>query len=243
MSSPLVYIPDAALHAHLSHGFHSGMDEYTNTNNWTVTASDSGSATLTSAVGGTLVLAASDGSTGDNDETYLERPSECFLFAENKPITFQSIQQYAEQGTDDANVFVGLFDAPAANMLVDDGAGIKTSGSGFGFFKVDGETEWSVFASKSSTQTKVLLSAANSRTSRVVTAGGSSAQKLRAEFAPTASDRAHFNFYVDAVHVYTISDFDYSSGTEMCVAFGIKGGSGSNAETLNLHDTWCYQRR
>lgn len=239
MSHDLVKIPEAARNLKDSHGFHDDFDHFITADRWTVVADSGETQAVTDAAGGVLSIAC-DGD--DNDEAYIHTTYEMFKFAQNKPIVAEVRQYYEEQATDDANIIIGFFDAFAANVMVDNGAGPKTSGSGFGFFKEDGETLWSVYASKSSTQTKVQLTATNSRDGIAKTAGDQGYQRLGFEFCPSASDRAHFNYYIDGVHVYTISDFDYSSGTEMDIGFGVKAGGGQT-DTLFVDYVSAYQSR
>ena len=242
MSHDLVKIPEAARNLKDSHGIHDDFDHFITADRWTFVGDSGETQAVTDAAGGILSIAC-DGD--DNDEAYIHTTYELFKFAQNKPIVAEVRQSYEEANTDDANIIIGFFDAIAANVLVDDGAGPKTSGSGFGFFKEDGETLWSVYASKSSTQTKVQLTASNSRDGLAKTAGASATgtyQVLKFEFCPTASDRAHFNFYIDGVHVYTISDFDWSSGTDMDIGFGAKAGA-ANTETLLIDYVSAYQSR
>ena len=118
---------------------------------WTTTADAGGSQDLDSdGVCGVLRLAT--GST-DNDEAYVESTRELFLFADDKALTFEARVKYSEANTDDANILIGLEDAPGADSLQDDGAGPKASYSGFNFHKVDGGTAWNFESSIGSRQT------------------------------------------------------------------------------------------
>lgn len=202
---------------------------------WTATLTDSGTITALTTHGGGVVIAASDGSVADNDQSYLGGTNKNLVPTNQKPLVFQATIQYTEANTDDANVIVGLSSTTAAELLVDDGAGIAASFSGIGFFKVDGGTNWKIFASIGTTQTIVELTAANSLDKIAHTAGGSAKQTLRVEFIPYSSTKAELLFYIDGVCVYSL-DWTYTSVVGMAPVIGVKNG-GSNAETVNVYNT------
>lgn len=135
--------------------------------NWTSLAADSGaSVAVGDAAAGVVVL--TTGGT-DNNEAAIRTTNELFLGANGKPFNGLAWVQYAEAATNAANVFVGFCSALAANTLVDDGGGVRTSGSIFGVFKKDGETEWRLHTRNGSTYTESLSA---------TTAGGSAQQKI-----------------------------------------------------------------
>lgn len=225
-----------------AHGFFDDFSYYTTVHNgWTTVASDSGTIAGSDAAGGILVLNPSDGTVADNDETYLKRTQETFKFAADKPIHFEAYVKFTEANTDDANVFVGMKDAIAANTIVDNG-GMATSFSGMGFYKKDGETQWRIIASLGSTQTDVLLSSANTIQKVGYTAGGSY-QKLECEFRPISSTLAEIIFRIDGTDVYKIAEFTYTSATEMQAGVGMKNGADTNVETLYVDWISAWQLR
>lgn len=196
---------------------------------WTVTATDSGTATVGDAAGGIMTLAPSDGTVADNDEIYLFRKAETFLFAADKPLNFRSRLKFVEANTDDANVLVGLIDAPAANTLLDTGGGPKASYSGAVFFKVDGGTVWNFETSLAGAQTTTTLEN---------TAGGSAYHELEIEFRPIDSTVAELIPFIDGVqcrdsngnpvkHRYT-----FTNATEMVACIGVKNGDTNNEAVL-----------
>ena len=240
--SRLIEIPASAKILGLSHGFFDDFNYYTTVHNgWTTVASDSGTIVGSDAAGGIIQLNPSDGTVADNDETYLKRTQETFLMAASKPIEAAAYLKFTEGNTDDANIFFGLKDAIAANTIVDNG-GMATSFSGFGFYKKDGETQWRIIASLSTTQTDVLLSAANSLTKTGYTAGGSY-QKLEVVFLPKNSTQADIEYLIDGVPVYKITDFVFTSATEMQLGFGIKNGADTTVEALLVDWVYAYQKR
>ena len=210
---------------------------------WVTTLTDTGTASVGDAAGGILAIVPSDGTVADNDEAYVESANEVFKFAADKPLLFEAKVQFTEANTDDANVLVGLMDAVAANALVDDGAGPKSSYSGAVFFKVDGSTVWQAETSNSTTQTTTELSASNvnNLAKRAVTAGGAAYQTLRIEYMPYSATNAYVSFFVDGV-LCAQHDYIFTSATEMQIVFGVKNG-GANNETLSVDYVSCTQSR
>ena len=102
-------------------------------------ATNGGTATISDGVDGYIAL--SPGSA-DNDEIYLCGATEVYKFAAGKPAVFETMLQFTESTTDDANIVAGFMDAVAANALQDDGGGPKATFSGAVIYKVDGETTW-----------------------------------------------------------------------------------------------------
>lgn len=227
------------------HGFFDDFNEGIVTGDrWTTLVADvadGGATAIRSIDGAGGILSISTEDATDNDEVSIESTRELFKFAANKPIVFEARVQYSEANTDDANIFVGLADAVGANLLVDNGAGPKTSFSGVAFFKVDGGTNWKVIASLGTTQTIAELTALLSLDGIAKTSAGSSYQVLRIEVLPYSSTNAKVDYFIDEVHVYSI-DLVYTSATEMQIGLGVKNG-GANAETMLCDYVAAYQVR
>lgn len=201
---------------------------------WTATLTDSGTVTALTTHGGGVALTPSDGTVADNDEAYLGWTNKNIVPTNLKPIVFQTVIQYAEGNTDDANVLIGLASTSAANMLLDDGGGPPASYSGLCFFKVDGGLNWWVEASVGGTQTTVELTAVNSLDKMAHVAGGSAKQTLRIEFMPYSSAKAWVTWFIDNVPVYQL-DWTYTSVVAVCPVFGLKNGAATTVETLNVY--------
>lgn len=201
---------------------------------WTLTATDSGTATYNDASGGTVTLAPSDGTVADNDEVYLLSVNESFKFAQDKPLICEARIQFSEANTDDANIMFGVMNAVGANSLLDDGAGPKADYSGAVLFKVDGGSVWQAENSLSTTQ---------KTTETETSAGGSSYQVLRIECRPlTGGSLADFVFFVDGVEVAKHKDQSIASATEMHLFIAAKNGSANN-ESLVVDYLWASQSR
>lgn len=135
---------------------------------WTSLAADSGASVAAAGVGGELTL--TTGGT-DNNEAYAYTAS-AFKPAANKPAYLEALCSFAEANTDDANVAFGLASSPGANLIVDDGAGMRASGTVIALYKVDGGTVWRFVTRNGSAVTDSVST---------TTAGGSAYQKLSIE--------------------------------------------------------------
>lgn len=211
----------------------------TDTFRWTLTVTDSGTGTVSDAAGGIIALVCSDGSVGDNDEANLCSVNEYFLFAANKPIYGKARLQFTEANTDDANVAFGFCNAATANTLLDDGAGVKVSGSCAAIYKVDGGTVWKCVTSTNGVSTV---------STSTKTAGGASYQVLEILIEDYSSTQMQATFKVDGQFLkdsngLVIRHFvPIASATEMQVFAGAKNGS-TNLETLNVDYIYASQLR
>lgn len=203
------------------------------------TVTDSGSVAIGDARGGIVTLTPSDGTVGDNDEAYLASPNEIFLLANGKPLNVQANIQFSEANTDDANIAVGVASAPAANLLVDNGGGLRVTGSILGIQKVDGGTVWQAFSGNNGTVTT---------TTSTKTAGGSAYQTLEIETAPKDSLGCYVLFKVDGDYLKDTNgniirhSVLFASQTEMAVFLAVKNG-GTNLETLLCDYIAAWQKR
>lgn len=208
-------------------GFFDDFEWFITAHRWASLASDSGASVAHSdARGGKVVL--TTGGT-DNNEALLKSATECVLWAADKGSICEARIQYSEANTDDANVCFGLADAMGANLMVDDGAGPKTSFSGALIYKKDGGTVWRCMASNGSTQSDSVST---------TTAGGSSDQVLTI-IANSVGTNMEILYQVDGVYLvdsngvvikHTVA---VASLTEMQIGAYVKAG-GSNSEVLTV---------
>ncbi len=202
---------------------------------YTITADAGGAQGLdVDGVGGIYSIA-TDGD--DNDEAYIET-RELVKFAAGKPFIFEALVQYAEANTDDANVVVGVVDAPGANTLADNGGGAAINDSGALIYKVDGGTVWRF-------KTNLGGGTATDSVSQT-TAGGAAYQTLRIEARDVNATDIELVPFVDGVQLKDSNDkpikhtVTLGTATEMALVAGAKAG-GANAETL-LIDYWGYEQ-
>ena len=230
----------ALRHAREYHGFDRIWDTDPDTTfDWIKTGE--GTAVITDGGGNGLLLTPSAG-TIDNDEVYLDREFETFKPANNTPSSCETMLSYAQAATNAGNLVVGFTDAVAANLLVDDGAGPKTSGSFALFYSKDGGLNWWVGISVGSTQTLVELTAANSLDKQAHEAGSSSNQILRIDLMPKAGSLCDVAFIIDGVTVRKFMDWDISSITDMQYVVGAKNGSTAD-ETPTIFYSSAWQKR
>lgn len=201
---------------------------------WTSVLTDSGTVALLTTHGGGITLNPSDGTVADNDEAYVSWTNKNIVPTNLKPIVFQTVIQFTEGNTDDANILVGLSSTGAVDALQDNGAGPPASYSGLVFYKVDGGTNWNVEASVGGTQTTVELTALNSLDGIAKTAGGSAKQTLRIECIPQSTTQARVLYYIDGICVYSML-WTYTSVVAMAPTFGIKNGANTTVEALNVY--------
>lgn len=231
-------VPDAARIGRLTHGFFEDFDHIVTADRWTVTASDGGGITVGDAAGGIATLSPSDTTVADNDEVYLHTTAELYKLVADKPLDFAARIQFSEANTDDANVAVGLADAVAADLIVDNG-GIKTTMDGAVIFKKDGETAWRFITSNATTQTETLST---------TTAGGTDYQVLEIRIRHQDASNCSLVPLVDGVQLKDANGnliehkIAYSSMLEMEAFAGVKNGS-ANEEALLVDYISCWQKR
>jgi hypothetical protein len=204
---------------------------------YSTSTADGGTAAVGDEVGGVLTLVTSAATDTDNDENWLTTINEVFLCGNGRSIEGKARIQFAEAATNAANVFFGFGSAiGAANTLVDDGAGPRTSGNIIGIYKVDGDTVWRCVTRHGST-TNV------TDTASTTTAGSSSYQVLEVSIADGGSSGSSLvTFRVDGVELKDstgatiVHTFPNASATEM--QFGIYAKQGSATPESVKIDKW-----
>lgn len=196
--------------------------------NWTATAASGTVAALTDRPGGvSLTTQAADNAPGT-----LVMGTKIFNFAAGKPIHFAALVQFAEAATSAANVFVGLTSGAANSQLADNGAGLPASYSGVGFYKVDGQTLWSVETSVGSLKSTHQLSAGAGGINKAArTAGSSSYQLLEIDVVPKTATKMDVIFKIDGQVVMKHTDFVFTGVAVMAGLVMVKSGS-STAEVI-----------
>ncbi len=198
---------------------------YVDADQVTVVATNSGTLAIGDGYPAAFAVTCSDGSVADNDETYAKGTTEMFKFTVSKPIYFKCRLKHTEQATDDANLIIGLTDGVAANLVLDNGAGLKASGSTFGFMKVDGGTTWTGVIQDSTNDTA---------DSNVGALSGGSWQILEGVWWPTSATAFTCQYFIDGVDGGSIDGgsgetvTDYTSATDMEIVFGAKNGDTNN---------------
>jgi hypothetical protein len=104
------------------------------------TTTDSGTVAMGDEANGVMTLTPSDGTVADNDEAYAATPNANLIFAANTSIYLRGRMKWAETAAGVYNAAFGAQNAVGANSVIDDGGGLKVSGSTLGIYKVDGES-------------------------------------------------------------------------------------------------------
>lgn len=205
---------------------------------WVDTVTDTGTALVGDAVGGIMVLTPSDGTVGDNDEVYLATANELFKFAADKPFAGGARIQFTETAAGIYNCFVGFVNAVGADTMLDNGGGMKVSGSTAAIYKIDGsgQTFWKCVTANNGTSTV---------STSLTPIGGASYQDLEVEVLPFSSTQVKAVFRVDGVPmkdsttgldiVHTVT---VASATEMQFGMGAKLGAVTNNDVLNVDAAW-----
>lgn len=204
------------------------------------TITDSGTALVGDARNGVMTLTPSDGTVADNDECYIASANELFLFAANSAIYGKCKLRFTEVTATIANVGFGFMNAVGANAIIDDGAGLKVSGSTLGIYKVDGGAVWKCVSSCNGTSTvSTSTTAATAATDYVL-------EIICSDWDGTSMQ---VSFKVDGAYLkdsnglvirHTVA---IASATEMQVFAGIKLGAATNNDTCLVDYIYASQTR
>lgn len=141
------------------------FDAEVDANELVVTAASTGTAAVGNGEWGIIPLTTA---ATNNDDVTIEHPNEFVTFSADKPWTAYFLVNWNEINVDDANIAIGLANAPASGMCVNDGGGfITTNTSCAVVYKVDGGTLWSCTAGASAA-----TQAANRKASNVPACSG-----------------------------------------------------------------------
>ena len=211
---------------------------YVTAHQWTSLAADT-TPTLTvgDAINGVLALFTD---TTDNNEVAVRSTAELFKFGTSREIYGRCKLTYAENDTNKANVAFLFQNAIAANTMVDNGAGLRTTGSNLAIYKVDGGTVWRCQSMCNGTATDTVST---------TTAGGTSPQVLEIVCKDWDGTNMQVLFKVDGVYLkdsnglvirHTVA---IASATEMNVGVYVKTGGGAGGETVNVDYIVAQQNR
>ncbi len=208
--------------------------EYVDAQRWTKLAADSAATVAAGDTKSGAVLITSGGT--DNNEASFYMTNKVFLFEDKSAGYVEGLIKYAEAATNKANIAFGVWSAPGANMLIDDGAGPATTASGAMIYKLDGGTFWKCISSKSTTQTI---------STSTKTAGGTVYQRLRIEWQAVgnaADDITEVLFYVDDLPLYDAAVTNqnkqikhsvlHTSAAAMTLVFYVKAGDATSQTML-----------
>lgn len=132
-----------------SYNLFDDFEWYISPHRWTSIVADGGSIVLTGGANGLITL--TNDTAADNDEIYVHTTNAIFTVAAGKDLYGECRLTFTESNTDDANVAFGFASSVAADLIIDDGGGMRASGSVFAIYKTDGSTVWKVVSRNGST--------------------------------------------------------------------------------------------
>lgn len=221
---------------------HDDFNHYVTGDQFTTVASDSGTVAVTDATRGIVTLTPSDGTVTDNDETYIRSTTELFQFLAGREIYGRCRLNFVETASGVYNCFFGFANAIAANTLVDDGAGMRASGSIMAVHKNDGETVWRFTTRDSAGATTTV-----STTSAVMATGTFQEIEIEARVRDALSYTASFKVdgrpALDSNGLVIRHTVLFASSTEMHIGVGAKLGAITNNDLTLVDFIYGSQRR
>jgi len=246
MPVKLCNVPDHVRQMSLSHGFYDDFQGFVTLSSvpeYTVVTAVDGTVLIGDSKGGQITIASATATVGDNEDCYLAREPEAFLIADQQPIEFEISAKYSEVSTNTPNIIFGLTDGVAANLLVNDGAGPKTGGDFFAFYKKDGSLNWWIgYNVNGGTQVAVELLTTTTLTKQTYVGASTTFKRFNIEIIPKNTTQCDVIFSIDGVAVYNATDVVYTSCTDMQAVAGCKNGT-TTACSLVVDYWWCYQNR
>lgn len=216
------------------------------TNTWVDTSADAGAAPALQVTGDTAVTL----TTGavDNNECLLATKMTWDIVA-SRPLLWEARAKCPEAATNAANYFLGMCSVgQTADVLVDNGAGMVASFSGFGFYKVDGSTSWKWTSSVAATRYPT-----TDQTCSITT--GSGYYSFRVEVRPISSTQAEIAPMIDSnggnnysqlrdstTGALIKSILTYTSYAPAYSTFDVKAGS-ATGEVMTIDWNRVSQRR
>jgi hypothetical protein len=208
--------------------------------NYIDTITDTGTAVAGDAVNGVVVLTPSDGTVADNDECYIESPNEFLRFGTNREIYIRQKFTATINTVSAINFAVGACDAPGADTIADNGAGVKTSGSTLAIEKRDGESNFRCTSSCNGTSTTTLSNLA------VASATNYVCEIICKDWDGTSMQvtyKVNGDYLKDSDGDPIRHRVAIASSTEMALFAGIKLGAATNLDLLNLDYWFASQTR
>lgn len=206
--------------------------------NYIDTASDSGTVAAGDSVNGVVVLTPSDGTVADNDEAYIEFPNETLKYGTNRAFYLRAKLSATINTVSAINFAFGATDAPAADTIADNGAGVKTTGSTLVIEKRDGESAFRCTSACNGTATSTL-----SGTS-VVSATDYVLEIMCNDWDSVSmqcSFKVNGQYLKDTNGNQIRHTVAIASATEMAMFAGIKLGASTNLDLLNV-DYWGFSQ-
>lgn len=169
-------------------GFFDEFEWFVSPHRWTALAADAGSSVAAQPTGVGGIVAVATGAV-DNNEAALATTHRLFRPADDRPLLGEARVQFTDGAVASANVFVGLADVlGTADLLLDNGAGLKSGVHALGFARFEGDATWRCVAARPGAVQSTVGQAP---------AGGGAWQTLRVELQPVDPTLAEVTFYCD----------------------------------------------
>jgi hypothetical protein len=206
------------------------------------TVTDSGSVAINDAAGGIATLTPSDGTVADNDEVYFFTANELFLFLANRNIYGRARVTFTETASGVYNAMFGFANAPAANLIVDDGGGLRASGSILALEKRDGETAWRLTTRNGSAVTSTLSTQTSTMASGVYQVLEVQAEDV-GNGTLVCTGRVNGRLLTDVNGLAIRHSVLITGATEMAFGLGAKLGAATNNDLLLCDYVYASQGR
>lgn len=224
------YLPPELANAKHSFAIYDDFTWFVTAHQWASTVADGGSIVVAHGGAGAVgAIALTNDTAADNDEIYVASANALFTIAAGRNLYAEAKLKFTEANTDDANVAFGFASSVGANLLVDDGGGMRTTGTVLAIYKVDGGTKW-----KCESRNNATVYTNTSST----TAGGGTYQTLAVEVVELLTTTCTVVFKVDGVILRDDTTGQpirhqllYASADAMQVFVGQKNGSANNELT------------
>lgn len=235
----LIQTPQLLLDTRLNYRMVDDFDWYISPHFWTSLASDGGVTAPAQTDNEWGQVTMSTGAT-DNNEVMVRSTNAPVLWQADATHIFEARIQYTEAATNAANVFVGLASAAGADLLVDNGAGVRTTGSIVGIYKVDGGTVWRCNSRNGTATTD---------TAAIQTAGGAAFQTLTIVGRDVDGTNYEFTYFLDGSPLTDSNNkhikhtLAFASPTVCRIVAGYIKAGGATSETLLLDYCASYSLR
>jgi hypothetical protein len=164
-----------------------------------------------------------------------------FLYGLNRDLYGCALVQFTEVVAGVVNVAFGFQNAVAADSILDNGAGLKTSGSTLAIYKVDGEQTWRAVSACAGVATV-------SRSNKAAVAATWYFLEINCEDWDGIQCLCSFKVDGEYLRDFTTGELirhrvTIASATEMQMFLGVKLGGITNSDTLSADFWYGHQRR
>jgi hypothetical protein len=204
---------------------------------WTSLAADAGSSVVAAdARAGNIVL--TTGATLNN-EVALRTTQAVFQFADGKGLLGLARIQWAEAATNAGNIFVGFASTFGADLIVDGGTSMRTTGCEAGVYKLAGATVWRATARNGTS----VMDGVSTKT-----AGQAAYQEVEVLIEDWYDGEMELGYRVDGDYLVDANGFALRHRVNIAAAlvmhFGVYAKAGAaTSEVVNVDWLYAHQYR